>query len=72
MVPEWQYLLPKFGCSLKDLVTESNEAEYLAMIVELVNMNIIQQHLWTNYFWPSEELETFTCHDNLEIKFKKN
>jgi hypothetical protein len=45
MVPEWQYLLPKFGCSLKDLVTESNEAEYLAMIVELVNMNIIQQHL---------------------------
>lgn len=69
---EWQYLLPKFGCSLKDLVTESNEAEYLAMIVEYSQY----EHNKTAFneltiFGPSEELETFTCHDNLEIKVLK-
>lgn len=69
---EWQYLLPKFGCSLKDLVTETTEAEYLAMIVEYSEY----EHNQTAFneltiFGPSEELESFTCHENLEIKILK-
>lgn len=65
---EWQYLLLSNDCQLKDLTTESNEAEYMAVVLD----DGQYEHNQTAFneltiFGPSEELESFTCQEKLEI-----
>lgn len=69
---EWQYLLVSNGCQLKDLVTASNQAEYMAVVVD----DSQYEHNQTAFneltiFGPSEEMETFICQENLEIRVLK-
>lgn len=67
---EWQYLVAKHGCQLKDLVTETDQADHLAVFVDDSNY----QHNSTAFneltiFGPSEEIKVFTCTDKLQIHY---
>ncbi len=69
---EWQYLFLHSDCELKDLVTNTADAEYLAVVVEKSQYD----HNKTAFneltiFGPSEEVETFVCQDDLEIRLLK-
>lgn len=65
---EWQYLSAKAGCQLKDLVTETAQADYLALFID----DSHYQHGSTTFnelsiFGPSEEIERFYCSNKLTI-----
>lgn len=67
---EWQYLLAEHGCDLKDLTTETAEAEHMAVFSD----DSTYTHGETAFneltiFGESQELEEFVCKDKLKIHY---
>jgi len=67
---EWQYLVAKNGCQLKDLTTETDQADHLAVFVDDSNY----EHGSTAFneltiFGNSQEIEVFECSEQLQIHY---
>ena len=67
---EWQYMLAENGCNLKDLTTETELADYMAVFADDSNYT----HGETAFneltiFGKSKEIEEFVCNDKLKIHY---
>ena len=67
---EWQYFLSEAGCSVKDLTTEVEQVNNMAVVIDDSNYS----HGKTAFneltiFGESEEIEEFVCSDKLKIYY---
>jgi hypothetical protein len=66
--PEHKYLMTRFGCQVRSIEIEQSSARYMAVVSD----DSVYEHGKTDYyelslFGPSEEIEVFTCQENLKI-----
>lgn len=66
---EWQYLFAAAGCQVRDLTTENQSAQLLAVVVDHGSFDLQEDRFnELTQFGPAFEKETFNCGENLQVE----
>lgn len=66
---EWQYLFASAGCQVKDLTTENQAADLLAVVVDHGAFDLQEDRFnELTQFGPAQEKTRFSCGENLQVE----
>ncbi len=66
--PEFRFLMRQNGCSIKDIETENNQAEYMSVILDNGTFSSKTNFYELELFGQYKDIDTFNCLDNFKIK----